>query len=135
MSWVALDRGIRLATAHGRPAPLDRWVEQRDAIYEQIMSRGWNPEREAFVQHYDDRVLDSSLLRMSSVGFITPHDPMWASTLRAMDDELVTDSLVYRYDPSGIAGRSPRLRGHVLAVLVHLRGRAGTRRPARTTPG
>ncbi len=100
MSWVALDRGVRLATAHGRPAPLDRWVAQRNAIYEQIMSRGWNSERQAFVQQYEDRVLDSSLLRMSSVGFVTPHDPMWASTLRAMDDELVTDSLVYRYDPA-----------------------------------
>ena len=100
MSWVALDRGIRLATAHGRPAPLGRWAGQRDAIYQQVMGRGWNPERQAFVQHYDDRVLDSSLLRMSSVGFITPRDPMWASTLRAMDAELVTDSLVYRYDPA-----------------------------------
>ena len=99
MSWVALDRGVRLATAHGRPAPLDRWVAQRDAIYRQIMERGWNSERQAFVQQYDDRVLDSSLLRMSSVGFVSPHDPMWASTLRAMDEELVTDSLVYRYDP------------------------------------
>ena len=99
MSWVALDRGVRLATAHGRPAPLDRWVAQRDAIYRQIMERGWSSERQAFVQQYDDRVLDSSLLRMSSVGFVSPHDPMWASTLRAMDEELVTDSLVYRYDP------------------------------------
>ena len=45
-------------------------------------------------------MLDSSLLRMSSVGFVAPRDPMWASTLRAMDSELVTDSLVYRYDPS-----------------------------------
>jgi GH15 family glucan-1,4-alpha-glucosidase len=36
---------------------------------------------------------------MSTVGFITPTDPMWTSTLAAMDDELVTDSLVYRYDP------------------------------------
>ncbi len=45
-------------------------------------------------------MLDSSLLRMSSVGFIAPHDPMWISTLKAMDSELVTDSLVYRYDPS-----------------------------------
>jgi GH15 family glucan-1,4-alpha-glucosidase len=100
MSWVALDRGVRLATAHGRPAPLDRWVAARNAIYEQIMAKGWSPERQAFVQQYDEEVLDSSLLRMSSVGFITPHDPMWASTLRAMDDELVTDSLVYRYDPA-----------------------------------
>jgi GH15 family glucan-1,4-alpha-glucosidase len=99
MNWVALDRGIRLAAAHGRPAPVDRWVVQRNAIYDQIMQKGWNPEREAFVQRYDSHVLDSSLLRMSSLGFITPMDPMWASTLRAMDQELVTDSLVYRYDP------------------------------------
>ena len=100
MSWVALDRGIRLATTHGRPAPLDQWRTQRDAIYAQIMERGWSPRRQAFVQHYDTEVLDSSLLRMSSVGFITPTDPMWTSTLRAMDGELVTDSLVYRYDPA-----------------------------------
>ena len=99
MCWVALDRGIRLATAHARPAPLDSWVRQRDRIYEQIMERGWSPERGAFVQHYDDQVLDSSLLRMSRVGFISPYDPMWTSTLKAMDHELVTDSLVYRYDP------------------------------------
>lgn len=103
MSWVAFDRAIRLATSHGRPAPLDRWIGQRDAIYGQIMAKGWNAERGAFVQHYGDKVLDSSLLRMSTVGFIAPQDPMWLSTLRAMDSELVTDSLVYRYDP----GASP----------------------------
>jgi GH15 family glucan-1,4-alpha-glucosidase len=100
MNWVALDRGIRLATAHGRPAPLDRWRAERDAIYNQIMERGWSPRRQAFRQHYDTDVLDASLLRMSSVGFIIPTDPMWTSTLEAMDGELVTDSLVYRYDPA-----------------------------------
>ncbi len=99
MSWVAMDRGIRMATTHGRPAPLERWQRERDAIYNQIMERGWNPGRQAFVQEYTNTVLDSALLRMSSVGFITPTDPMWASTLRAMDGELVTDSLVYRYNP------------------------------------
>jgi pentatricopeptide repeat protein len=99
MSWVALDRGVRLAMTHGRPAPLERWVRQRDAIYNQIMERGWNPGRKAFVQEYDNTVLDSSLLRMSSVGFISPNDSMWTTTLQAMDHELVTDSLVYRYNP------------------------------------
>ncbi len=99
MSWVAFDRAIRLAAAHGRPAPLDRWISQRDALYTQVMQRGWDAERGAFVQHYGDKVLDSSLLRMSSVGFVAPQDPTWLSTLRAMDAELVTDSLVYRYNP------------------------------------
>jgi pentatricopeptide repeat protein len=100
MSWVALDRGIRLATIHGRPAPVDRWREQRDAIYGQIMDRGWSPRRQAFVQHYRTEVLDSALLRMSTVGFVTPMDPRWHSTLAAMEEELVTDSLMYRYDPA-----------------------------------
>jgi len=99
MNWVALDRGIRLASTHGRPAPLERWRAQRDAIYNQVMEKGWSPTRKAFRQHYKTDVLDASLLRMSTVGFITPNDPMWLSTLDAMDGELVTDSLVYRYDP------------------------------------
>jgi len=108
MSWVAFDRAIRMANTHGRPAPLERWIGARDAIYEQVMTKGWNKERGAFVQQYGETVLDSSLLRMSSVGIIDPQDPMWLSTLRAMDTELVTDSLVYRYDPGaspdGLAG-------------------------------
>jgi GH15 family glucan-1,4-alpha-glucosidase len=99
MSWVAFDRGIRLSDHRGRPAPVDRWRKERDAIYDQIMANGWNENRQAFVQHPKTQVLDSSLLRMTSVGFISPTDPMWASTLDAMEDELVTDSLVYRYDP------------------------------------
>jgi GH15 family glucan-1,4-alpha-glucosidase len=108
MSWVAFDRGIRLAEQRGRPAPLERWRTERDAIYEQIMDAGWSEDRQAFVQHSKTDVLDSSLLRMTSVGFISAKDPMWTSTLDAMERELVTDSLVYRYDP----GASPDgLRG------------------------
>ncbi len=64
------------------------------------MARGWSARRRAFVQHYRTEVLDAALLRMSTVGFVTPSDPMWLSTLAAMEEELVTDSLVYRYDPA-----------------------------------
>jgi GH15 family glucan-1,4-alpha-glucosidase len=45
---------------------------------------------------------------MPLMGFVAPRDPMWLSTLAAMDRELVSDSLVYRYNPSaspdGLAG-------------------------------
>jgi len=108
MCWVAFDRAIRLATVRGRPAPLTRWMAERDAIYTQIMEKGWSDERQAFVQQYGETVLDASLLKMTQVGFVSPHDPMWISTLAAMREELVSDSLVYRYDP----GASPDgLRG------------------------
>jgi GH15 family glucan-1,4-alpha-glucosidase len=99
MSWTAFDRAVRLAARRGRPAPLDLWTGARDAIYDQVMERGFDAERGAFVQHYGSKVLDSSLLRMPTVGFISPLDPMWRSTLREMDSELVSDSLVYRYNP------------------------------------
>ncbi|MEW2330678.1 glycoside hydrolase family 15 protein [Micromonospora chersina] len=108
MSWVALDRAVRLADRHGRPADTARWTEARNRIYEQIMARGYHSGRRAFVQHYATDVLDASLLAMPSVGFVAPTDPMWQSTLRAIDGELVSDSLVYRYEPEatsdGLAG-------------------------------
>ena len=107
--WVALDRMIRLAAHHGRPANMSRWMAERDKLYQQIMTRGWHPNKGAFTQHYDTDVLDASLLLMPLMGFVIPTDPMWLSTLKAMDAELVSDSLVYRYNPSA----SPDgLRGH-----------------------
>jgi GH15 family glucan-1,4-alpha-glucosidase len=99
MCWVAFDRGIRLAIKHGLPAPLGRWTDERDRIYHQVMEKGFHTTRQAFVQHYGTDVLDAALLRMPTVGFIDGRDPLWESTLKAMDEELVTDSLVYRYDP------------------------------------
>jgi GH15 family glucan-1,4-alpha-glucosidase len=100
MCWVAFDRGIRMAVEHGLPASVERWTAERDRIYQQVMDEGFHESRQAFVQHYNTDVLDSSLLRMPTVGFIAGTDPMWTSTLEAMDGELVTDSLVYRYDPA-----------------------------------
>jgi GH15 family glucan-1,4-alpha-glucosidase len=98
--WVALDRAIRLASRHGRPADLSRWMSERNEVYRDIMKRGWNPKVGAFTQHYETQVLDASLLRMPLTGFIAPRDPRWLSTLGAIDRELVSDSLVYRYNPS-----------------------------------
>ena len=109
MCWVALDRMVRLAGERGRPADLARWISERDNIYNAIMEHGWNAERGAFTQHDQTDVLDASLLMMPLTGFVVPNDLMWLSTLDAMDGELVSDSLVYRYNPSA----SPDgLRGH-----------------------
>jgi GH15 family glucan-1,4-alpha-glucosidase len=108
MSWVAVERAIRIAQVRGLPADLARWSGVRDEIYTQVMTRGWNPERGAFVQHYDTDVLDASVLLMPLTKFIAPTDPLWLSTLDAISDELVSDSLVYRYNveasPDGLRG-------------------------------
>jgi len=134
MCWVAFDRGIRLAAGYARPADIPRWTAARDAILRQVMEHGWSERRQAFVQHYDTEVLDASLLLMPLVGFVSPKDPAWLSTLDAMDQELVSDSLVYRYDP----GASPDgLRGsegtfNLCSFLyVDALARAGRLDPAR----
>jgi len=110
MCWVALDRGIRLADKRSFPAPRAKWIEVRDKIYEEIMSRGWNDSRKAFVQHYETDALDASNLLMPLTFFISPTDPRMLSTLDAMQERLVSDGLIYRYetgngDFDGLAGR------------------------------
>jgi GH15 family glucan-1,4-alpha-glucosidase len=97
MSWVALDRGIRLALKRSLPAPLERWREIRDDIYGDIYQNFWNPERQAFVQFKGASNLDAAVLLMPLVHFISPRDPQWLSTLKAIEQELVSDSLVARY--------------------------------------
>ncbi|MFI1255130.1 glycoside hydrolase family 15 protein [Streptomyces netropsis] len=100
MSWVAFDHGLSLAEHFRRPADLEKWHTARDAILEQVMERGWSEKEGAFVQHYGGDVLDASLLLMPRAKFIAAKDPAWLSTLDAMDRKLVSDSLVYRYDPA-----------------------------------
>ena len=97
--WVALDRAIKLAEQLGRPANTAQWAAERARLYSQVMDRGFNPKVNAFTQHYATEVLDSSLPLMPIEGFIAPTDPMWLSTLTAIESELVSDSLVYRYNP------------------------------------
>jgi GH15 family glucan-1,4-alpha-glucosidase len=108
MSWVAVERAIRVARQRGLPADLVAWARTRDDIYRQIMEKGWNEERGAFVQHYGSDVLDASNLLMPLVKFVSPTDPRWLSTLDLMTEELVSDTLVYRYNvrasPDGLEG-------------------------------
>jgi GH15 family glucan-1,4-alpha-glucosidase len=108
MSWVAVERAIRIARQRGLPADIVRWASTRDQIYHQVMAKGFHPKRGAFVQHYDTEVLDASILLMPLTKFVSPTDPLWLSTLDAITEELVSDSLVYRYNieaaPDGLAG-------------------------------
>jgi GH15 family glucan-1,4-alpha-glucosidase len=100
MCWVAIERAIRMANRRGLPADLPRWQQCRDTIYRRIMRRGWSETRQAFVQHEDGDVLDAAVLMMPLTKFISPTDPKWLSTLDALTQDLVSDSLVYRYDPA-----------------------------------
>lgn len=96
--WVALDRAMKIA--HVRSFPRDgNWKEQRDKIYHSIFKDFWDDKKKAFVQYPGAETVDASSLLMPLFRFISPKDPRWLSTLKRIEDELVTDSLVYRYRP------------------------------------
>jgi GH15 family glucan-1,4-alpha-glucosidase len=97
MCWAAIDRGIRLANKRSFPAPIAEWRKVRDEIYADVFENFWNTERRCFVQYKGSLTLDASALLMPLVKFIGPTDPRWLSTLRAIEQDLVDDSLVYRY--------------------------------------
>lgn len=98
MSWVALERAVRISRQRGLPAGDGNWIHERDEIYEEIMQKGWNPEKKSFVQHYGGEALDASLLMMPLVKFVGPTDPRWISTLNRIQEELTYDTLVDRYN-------------------------------------
>jgi GH15 family glucan-1,4-alpha-glucosidase len=101
MCWVAVDRALRLATKRSFAAPLARWYETRDPSSQDIFTGFWDPKRGAFIQHVGATTLDAATLLMPLVRFVSPTAPRWISTRRAIEGELVSDSLVYRYRLAG----------------------------------
>ena len=97
MSWVAIDRALRLVGKRSLPAPYERWHTVRDEIYNDIFDNYWDDDLGAFVQYHGSKALDASSLLMPLMRFISPTDQRWLSHMRAIEKELVYDSLVYRY--------------------------------------
>jgi len=101
MCWVAFDRALRLAFKRSLPGPLDAWQRARDEIRSDIYNNFWNEELQSFVQAKGTKDVDSSALLMPMMHFISPVDPMWLSTMRAIENRLIEDTLVRRYRADG----------------------------------
>ena len=98
MCWVAFDRALRLAGKRSLSGPLDVWQQTRDEIRNDIFTNFWNEELKSFVQSKGAEDLDAAALLMPLMRFISPVDPMWLSTMKAIEERLVEDTLVRRYE-------------------------------------
>ena len=96
--WVAFDRAIKICKARSFPMN-KKWVAERDTIFNSIFTEFWDEEKQSFMQFPGADTVDASTLLMPLVRFISPKDPRWLSTLERIEEELVSDSLVYRYRP------------------------------------
>lgn len=100
MCWVALDRAVSLAEMMGQTGPeIEKWQRVAEEIKRSVLEKGWNEEKQAFVQHYDSDALDASFLLLPLVGFLPIDDPRVVSTVERIQEELVDGPFVSRYRP------------------------------------
>lgn len=97
LCWVALDRAIKVAKMFGKTRKIGKWTAMEQEIKEDIHKNAWNSDINAFVQSYGSRHLDASVLLMESYGFIHARDPKYVSTVKAIEEGLSNDGLLYRY--------------------------------------
>jgi GH15 family glucan-1,4-alpha-glucosidase len=120
MAWVAFDRAIKSAEQFGLEAPLDRWREVAAAIHADVCRRGFDQELGSFVQSYGSKHLDASLLLLPLVGFLPPDDPRVRGTLQAIEQRLLVDGFVLRYDTAASNDGLPPGEGAFLACSFWL---------------
>jgi GH15 family glucan-1,4-alpha-glucosidase len=99
MCWVAFDRGIKSARQFQMKGPVEKWHAIREAIREDVLSRGFDVENNTFVMAYGEPWLDASLALLPTLGFIEADDPRMRGTIAALERHLMRDGFVLRHDP------------------------------------
>jgi GH15 family glucan-1,4-alpha-glucosidase len=107
MVWVAFDRAVKAVERHHLEGDVDRWRAVRDQVRAEVLSQGFDPDRNTFIQHYGTTEVDASLLMLPIVGFVDGDDPRMLGTIEAIEHDLMRDGLLLRYrTQSGVDGLS-----------------------------
>ncbi len=120
MVWTAFDRAVKSAEKFGLEGPVDHWRALCTVIHEEICAKGFDVERNAFVQSYGSKALDASLLLMPLTGFLPPDDPRVVGTVQAIERELMVDGFVLRYSTAQTSDGLPPGEGVFLACSFWL---------------
>ncbi|MFK8845803.1 glycoside hydrolase family 15 protein [Streptomyces sp. Ac-502] len=119
MTWVAVDRTIKLIESGDVDGPLDRWKQLRETIHREVCEKGYDKERNTFTQSYGSKELDASLLLIPQMGFLPPDDKRVIGTIEAIQRELGTeDGFILRYPTSGDDAGVDGLEGDEGAFLA-----------------
>ncbi|HET9715538.1 MAG TPA: glycoside hydrolase family 15 protein [Pseudolabrys sp.] len=120
MAWMAFDRAIRSAETFDLPGPLEEWRQTRKRIHDDVCTRGFDSELGAFVRAYGSKELDASLLLLPTIGFLPPDDPRIVATISAIEQRLMVNGLVLRYDSATASDGLPAGEGVFLACSFWL---------------
>ncbi|MBF4994708.1 glycoside hydrolase family 15 protein [Arthrobacter gandavensis] len=106
MMWAAFNSAARAAHQYGLEGPVELWEALRDGLRREILRRGFDAGRNAFVQSYGSSLADASLLQLPHVGFLDYDDPRMLGTVKFIEEELRDSAgllLRYRTD-TGVDG-------------------------------
>jgi GH15 family glucan-1,4-alpha-glucosidase len=120
MAWVAFDRSVKAVERYGLEGPADRWRQVRDEIHAQVLTDGYDAERNTFTQYYGSTGLDASLLMIPLVGFLPADDPRVVGTVRAIEEELLWNGFVLRYRTTEDVDGLPQGEGAFVACTFWL---------------
>ena len=120
LAWVAADRMATAVRAHHLYGPADRWEALGDTIHADVLTHGYNPDRNTFTQSYDAPGLDAALLMIPRVGFLPPDDFRVLGTIAAIQNELTEGGFVKRYETSTSDDGLPGGEGLFLACSFWL---------------
>jgi GH15 family glucan-1,4-alpha-glucosidase len=120
MCWVAFDRAIQTVERFKLRGPVDQWRQLRQEIHRNICENAFDSTRNTFTQSYGSRALDASLLLIPSVGFLPADDPRVRGTIAAIEQELVRDGFVLRYNTAHTDDGLPGSEGAFIACSFWL---------------
>jgi GH15 family glucan-1,4-alpha-glucosidase len=107
MVWAAFDRAVRSVEEQGLEGPVEHWRELRERVRDEVLTKGFDVERNTFTQHYDTTEVDASLLLIPLIGFLPPDDPRVLGTIAAIEQDLMRNGFLLRYrTETGVDGLS-----------------------------
>lgn len=99
MAWVAFDRAAGLADTTEEDRERGHHYRQvADEIHREVCAQGLDASGAFFVQAYGSSELDASLLQIALTGFLPATDPRFLRTLEQIEQRLLKNGLLLRYD-------------------------------------
>lgn len=104
LCWHTVSRACRVRELIGEPIrPED--VELADTIRNDVLTRGYHPERNAFTAAYGESMMDAACLLVGLTGLIPAGDERFLGTVRAIERDLLDRGTVRRYkENDGLPG-------------------------------
>lgn len=103
MMWAAFDCGVQ-AVESGLDGDPKRWIELRDALREEVLTRGFDESTGSFRQHYGTDEVDASLLQLPTIGIVDATDRRFLGTIARVEQTLLVEGIPLRYRSTGLDG-------------------------------